>query len=729
MNLPWRPPAPARVRLLVGVMTAAALLGHGTNPPGLGRFGLHVTVEAQAAQAPSHPRPPDTAFAVYPAVPDGPRITAYLRAQLDRAWRQDRTRQARFDAVTTEAQLLTLRQKIEQSMLDAIGGLPETRTPLNARMVGTDQMNGYRIERVIFESLPGLHVTALVYVPDAPAAAPARRPAVLLACGHSPLGKAFANYQRMAGRLARLGFIVIGWDPIGQGERSQFWDAARGTTRYDLVCGEHAVLGNLATLAGANLARWMIWDGMRALDYLLTRRDVDPARIAITGTSGGGFQSAWIGALDKRIRVIAPSAFISSLPMRMANRIFEDPVSDPEQDPPTLVSAGVDHAGLLLAAYPRPLHVAAAVQDFFPIEGTRLTVRAVRALYARFGHGDRVAFAEGYHKHGYSDENQASAFAFIGRVFNLPTADTLPDVSILPPERLQCTKTGQVRQELPGRGLPEIIREYYDTRRLSHRLDLSALYREATRDDAADPATRTWTVAPDRGESTPRTIAWTLAGSSTWEGVTIDRYRLRHDQRQEIPLLHFRAADSATARRVLFHIDLRSKATGASWDRIRAALADGMDVVSFDLPGTGESRMRYRVATEEHMTSLSDLALSDHPVASVLANHAYNGLLTGRPYLIDALEAIDIAQHFARTHLRATSLAITGAGQAATLASAASTVWPSLVLVVAPDGERFDWRAAIERSTEIWPVHYLMPGGAYLQLAPATAAPAPPGAL
>ena len=161
------------------------------------------------------------------------------------------------------------------------------RTPLNARVVGEVRAPGYRIEKVVFESLPGIHVTALVYLPDGPAA---RRPAVLVACGHSPDGKAFRNYQEICVRLARRGYVALCWDPIGQGERSQFWDASRGRSRLDLICGEHAVLGNLACLAGANLSRWMIWDGIRAVDYLLTRRDVDPKRLAITGTSGGGFQ-------------------------------------------------------------------------------------------------------------------------------------------------------------------------------------------------------------------------------------------------------------------------------------------------------------------------------------------------------------------------------------------------------------------------------------------------------
>ena len=80
------------------------------------------------------------------------------------------------------------------------------------------------------------------------------------------------------------------------------------------MCGEHAVLGNLACVAGTSLVRYMVWDGMRALDYLLTRPDVDAARIAVTGTSGGGFQSLYLGALDERIGVVAPSCFVTSLP-------------------------------------------------------------------------------------------------------------------------------------------------------------------------------------------------------------------------------------------------------------------------------------------------------------------------------------------------------------------------------------------------------------------------------
>ena len=188
-------------------------------------------------------------------------------------------------------------------------------------------MDGFQIEKLIFESLPGVYVTALVYVPED---GNKTHPGILVPVGHATNGK--IHYQALCQRLVKRGYVVICWDPPGQGERSQFWDAKAGKSRYNLICAEHAVLGNLAYLAGTNLARWEVWDGIRAVDYLLTRPDVDPERINITGTSGGGFQAAHIAALDRRIKVAAPSCYITALPMRIYNRIFKDPDSDPEQD-------------------------------------------------------------------------------------------------------------------------------------------------------------------------------------------------------------------------------------------------------------------------------------------------------------------------------------------------------------------------------------------------------------
>ena len=642
-------------------------------------------------------RPTAEMLRVLPPVEEGPRITPFLREQLDRAWSQDDLRRARFENVHSESDLLDLQEDLRTKALAMIGGLPTERTPLNARITGTLPRDGYRIDKLVYESLPGFHVTALLYVPDAP---PGPKPAVLLACGHSPLGKAYPAYQEIAVRLAKRGYVVLCWDPVGQGERSQFWDAARAKSRYNLVCGEHAVLGNLAVLAGTSLVRFMVWDGMRGLDYLETRPEVDPRRLAITGTSGGGFQATWIGALDERLGAVLPSCFVTALPMRMAIRIFDDPDTDPEQDPPGLVSEGVDHAGLLLLAYPRAVHVAAAVKDFFPIEGARKTVREVGALYARFGHANRFALSEGYHEHRYSRENQASAFDHLDRWMGRPRQERpLETVAPMDAEALRCTPSGQVRVDLPGRSLQEIIRDVYREGR-ARSLRLADLYREsrAVRPDAA-------------GEP---------AGSSKVGSVRIDRYVLRTSGGVPIPLLHIVGAAPSTGRAVL-RLGLDGKVSPETWPEVTADLQRGDAVVSFDPHGLGETRMRYKAVSIDDpslVASEADAYLS--PLSGVLSNYAYNGLLTGRPYLLDVIADAETAARFARERLGARRVAVGEIGDARTLAASIAAAVPEIELVPPASnvGRPFSWSETVEAMREVWPIHYLVPGGAYLRLEP-----------
>ena len=664
--------------------------------------------------------PPAELLRVRPALPDGPRITPYLTSQLERAWAFDEIRRERFAKLRTHDDVVKLQNELRQRALDVIGGLPDQRTPLNARIVDTVRMDGYRIEKVIFESVPGLHVTALVYVPDAPDTPAGPKPAVLVACGHSPLGKAFVNYQNIAGRLAKRGYVVICWDPVGQGERSQFWDAAHNRSRYNMVCGEHAILGSFATLAGTSLTRWMVWDGIRAVDYLLTRADVDPKRLAITGTSGGGFQSLWIGALDPRIAVVAPSAFVTALPARMANRIFDDPDSDPEQDPFGLVSSGVDHPGLLLLSYPRAIHVSAGAQDFFPIEGTRKTMRELTAVYERLGLGDRIKLKEGYHKHAYSDENQVSAFAFIDRILKMPVRHALAPVKTLEPAALNVTKSGQVRVDLTdGRSLIDVIRDEWRRRRANANAStntsrsLDAMYGKSA--VAALP------IVPDDDAKPPRqAIAWTPVSSAEWEGVTIDRYVLRHSDRLEIPVLHVRRKDAAgKPGRVVLSLGLHGHIEPSDWSAVVKQLDAGFDVVSFDLRGSGESRIGYKVASELPEPKPTDERdIYAFPTGSVLANHVYNAQLIGRPYLFDALEDVEIVTRFVQRQLGASSVAVSGRGEADLLSRAAAQVF-NLAHVTAADAVKIEWADVVEQGRELWPIQYLVPGGANLTLAPA----------
>jgi hypothetical protein len=670
-------------------------------------FALVLTTSLCALD-PAPAAPPPEAFAVLDRQPDGPRITPYLAYQTEMAWRQDDARRAVVAGIRTERDLLRLQVELRAKLLKMLGGLPSTRTPLNAQITGRIQMTGFHIEKLVFESLPGIFVTALVYVPDG-----GRRPhpAVLVPCGHSANGK--THYQALCQRLAARGYVVICWDPVGQGERSQFWDASARRSRYNLICGEHAVLGNLAYLAGTNLARWEVWDGMRALDYLLTRPEVDPARISITGTSGGGFQAAIIAALDSRINAAAPSCYITVLPMRVSNRIFKDPDSDPEQDPYRMIADGVDHTGLLLLMYPRPVFVAAAVLDFFPIEGTRRTFREVAAIYRQFGHSDRIAMHEGYHEHEFSVENQAAAFAFLDRFNGMPAHRGLATTTDLDDQTLHCTRTGQVLLDhVDARSLMDEIRDYYRARADRPATTLAAPYF-----GPGYPGIGRWRVAPyDGSDSARRQIQWEAAGTSAFDGISIDKYVLHHSGGLSMPLLHLHR-EGASRQRVLLWISDRGKADASDWTAMQKYIADGYDVVSFDGRGLGETRMRYTAMSIDDPTLAQqdfDSAYAS-PLSGVLADYVYNSLLTGRPYLLQMIEDVEIAARFTRIQLHATDISMTAAGDAYTLAHHAADVLPGLRLLATDNARALSWARLVTQKQEVWPIQYTFPGGAYVR--------------
>jgi len=661
---------------------------------------------AGCALAADDPPPPEFFRVREKPLSPGPRTTPFLEYQAEQAWREDDERQRAWDVIHDQRELLKTQEELRQKLLQMIGGLPAVKTDLHALVTGRIQMDGFSIEKLIFQSLPGVYVTALVYVPDDHST---KHPAVLVPAGHAADGK--FHYQALSQRLVGRGYVVISWDPVGQGERSQFWDATAGKSRYNLVCGEHAVMGNLAYLAGANLARWEIWDGIRAVDYLLTRPEVDGERISITGTSGGGFQATLIAALDERIKVAVPSCYISALPMRISNRIFADPDSDPEQDLFGMISNGVDHPGLLLMMYPRPVMVAAAALDFFPIEGTRKSVREVRRLYERFDHTDRIAMVEGYHTHQFSSENQEAALDFLDHFNQMPIRHGLPPVKELSDRGSQCTRTGQVVLDYSdARPLMAVIQEYYHEHKTGKGRSLAKEYYSDTYSGVKE-----WRLSEYTGVPTgQKQITWEALGSSISDGVSIDRYMLRHSRMLEMPLLYIHKP-ATERRKVLLWFRDSGKAAAEDWPEVKRYVDEGYDIVSFDFRGLGETRMPYTAVSPDDPT-LGRLDF-DHayvnPISGVLANHVYNSLLIGRPYFLEMIEDAEIASRFAREQLGAKTVAATAPGDAYTLASAIAETLPGVELLPRPGASVLKWSEIVEQKRENWPIQYLVPSGAY----------------
>jgi hypothetical protein len=654
--------------------------------------------------------PPSEAFRVLPPpVAEGPQVTPYLLYQTTLAWNEDDLRRNRWSKVSNEDDLLRLRAELRKSVLEMIGGLPTEKTDLHATIAGTIPAAGFHIDKLIYQSLPGFYVTALVYVPDN---GDKLHPAILVPAGHATNGK--DHYQALCERLALRGYLVISWDPVGQGERSQFWDAKANKSRYNMVCGEHAVMGNLAYLAGANLARWEIWDGIRAVDYLLTRSDVDGERISITGTSGGGFQTALLGALDERIKVIIPSCYITALPMRIENRIFADSDSDPEQDLFGLISNGVDHAGLLLMMYPRAVMVATATLDFFPVQGARSTYSEVSSFYKRFGHGDRVEFIESYNRHDYSLSNQAAAMRFLDRFNRMPVRFGLPPVTQFSDADLRVTRSGQVSVDYPAsHTLLQLIAAYSAEASNRNQQTLAELYHSEQ-----DPDIASWTVGSYTGFSPPRELRWEALGNSIAGTVHIDRYVLHHSTSLEMPLIHFHNEGSHPRGAVLW-FSLAGKASEKDWPQISQLVRDGYEVFSFDFRGLGETRLNYRVDPSD----VSPPAQGNfdesytNPLGSVLGDYVYNSLLTGRPYFLQLMDDLKIAELFVRSRDLKTPrqpLALAASGEAYSLAVRFQEVDPQVTILKPDAAPILDWALLAAQGQEQWPIAFLMPSGANL---------------
>jgi len=349
--------------------------------------------------------------------------------------RLERRRLERLASLETRADAEAYVSEVRRKIRTAFGPFPE-RTPLNARTTGLVERDAYKIEKVIFESRPGFLVTANLYVPKG------RRlpaPGVVGSCGHSHNGKAAEAYQSFSQGLARLGYVVLIFDPIGQGERMQYVDE-RYQPRRGRGTSEHLYAGNQQFLVGEFFGAWRAWDGIRALDYLLSRPEVDPRHVGITGNSGGGTMTTWLCGLDDRWTMAAPGCFVTTFLRNLENEL----PADTEQCPPGALALGLEHEDFLAALAPKPVLILAKERDYFDVRGTEEAWRRLRRLWALLGAEDRIALYVGPGYHGYTKENREAMYRWFNRFTGVAGGGSEPALTIERDETLACAPHGQV---------------------------------------------------------------------------------------------------------------------------------------------------------------------------------------------------------------------------------------------------------------------------------------------
>jgi dienelactone hydrolase len=516
--------------------------------------------------------------------------------------------------------------------LKQLGGFP-VRTPLNPKVVGTLDGDGYRVEKILFESRLRFHVAANLYLPKSQGP----WPGVIVPCGHSHDGKAAGGYQRICILLARHGMAAMCYDPIGQGERYQMLDVTRERTHFEdaphvpvphpnvrcLCTDEHTMMGLGCILLGSNVAQYRIWDGMRAIDYLQSRDDILRDKIGCTGNSGGGTLTSYLMALDDRIVAAAPVCYLTTF-----RRLIETSgPQDAEQNIFGQLAFGMDEADYVMMRAPRPTLICAGTRDStFDIRGTWDLFRESKRFYSRLGHAERVELHEADAPHGFTIQQREAAARWLHR-WLLGSDKPIREVEALPDplsdeqsrdlskgdwtaQQLQCTPRGQVLLTPGERSVFEINAEIaaeLKSARVTAWQKLSAnekrrLVRETiSRPVAPRQESRTATDSTTRADRSENTKVSGALGNRVAEragyvelgrierdGYTIHKLALTVEPGLNLPALAFLPAKPTGAATLYLH-GSSMKADASPGGPIESLVKQGQIVLAAELRGIGET--------------------------------------------------------------------------------------------------------------------------------------------
>ena len=319
------------------------------------------------------------------------------------------------------------REAYREQLLEMLGLWPlPVRSDLRGQVTGRLDQGDFVVERLHFESLPGLYVTGNLYLPkglDGPA------PAILYVCGHGASiqdGVSYGNkvsYHHHGVWFARSGYVCLMIDTLQLGEIQ------------GLHHGTHRLGAWWWNSRGYTPAGVETWNGIRALDYLETRPEVDAARIGMTGRSGGGAYTWFVSAVDERVRVAAPVAGITDL----ENHVIDGTVAGHCDCMFMVNTYRWDYPQLAALVAPRPLLIANSDKDsIFPLEGVMRVHRKVRGVYAMLGASTNLGLLITEGPHRDTQDLQVPVFRWFNRFLR---SDDGPieraAVKVLAPEQLK----------------------------------------------------------------------------------------------------------------------------------------------------------------------------------------------------------------------------------------------------------------------------------------------------
>ncbi len=484
-------------------------------------------------------------------------------------------------------------EKVKSTILDVIGPLPE-KTPLNPRITGILQKDGFRVEKIIYESMPGLYVTGCLFIPEG---LDRKAPAILNVIGHNQEAFRAELYQILYLNLVKKGFIVLAIDPIGQGEMIQYYDPDIGFSSIGYTVVEHFYLGNQCFLSGISPGRYFAWDGIRGIDYLLTRNEVDPDRIGVTGFSGGGTVTSYIAALDDRVKVSVPCSWSTA-----SRRQTE---TKGTQDAETIfihgLAKGITFEDLIEVRAPKPTLMTFTSRDeYLSIQGAREAYSEIKRAYKAFDKEANLEFVEDDFKHWMTPKIRSAIYAFFMKHMDIPGDPAEIKVDLLTMEELKVTPTGQISTYLDAENVFSMNKK--ETEDLLDNLEQSRIDVKKHLDKVKLKAKElTGYIAPEDDSGKPF-----FNGGYQREGYTIGKYAIKGEGNYIIPLLLFVPDDQQEKYPALIYLHPKGKISEAKpGGEIESLVKKGYIVAAADVLGVGEiENTASRPAAEDYTAIL-----------------------------------------------------------------------------------------------------------------------------
>ncbi|MCB0686898.1 MAG: acetylxylan esterase, partial [Saprospiraceae bacterium] len=480
------------------------------------------------------------------------------------------------------------RQKIVRDKLDELLLPHWEKTPLNPIVAETIDRSDFTVEKIIFESFPDYPVSAALFLPKNRTGS---LPAILFCSGHSNEGFRSPVYQHMIINYVKKGFAVFAFDPVGQGERNQYFKED-GIKKYGPT-HEHSYVGNQIFLSGITPAQFFVWDGIRAIDYLLSRPEIDPERIGVTGRSGGGTQSAYLMAVDDRIKAAAPECYLTSFSYLLAS----GGPQDAEQNIVNFLKAGLDLADLVEVRAPKPTLMVTTTRDIFSIQGARELYEEAKKAFNAYNEGENLQMVEDDAPHQSTKKNREATYAFFRKHLNNPGSSEDEEVEIFSEEELWVSQSGQLFND-------------------GYHKNLFSVQEEVLKDDVPDDRNPLKLLLP-KLIGFQESITWkpVFSGATQETGYTMEKYLLLLDNRYHMPVVWLKPKGKMASKLVIYLDDQGKAAHQDSTDVVFDFLRSGYEVVLADLSGYGE---------------MFDKFGGDASIESVPLNIWYGGILTGR---------------------------------------------------------------------------------------------------